>query len=316
MTALTLNAAPAWQMEDKRFYQLLWLGFALWLIFAVLVPALTVPERSRQLQEQLPPQLAKVMLEQRKTPPPEPEPLPEQIIEPVTVEPEPVPEQPVQAAAAAKPDPERARALAQQAGLMAMRDELADLRQSFQLNTQAPAVKNSELQQAAQVERNVLRNDANKTFAAKQAAAVANEVARSELADTATTVLAQTELKGLSLTGSADGTANTSSNANTSADTAGARSEAQIRQVLEANKSSLYTLYSRALRSNPLLKGKVIFELVIRADGSLADVTIVRSELNDAKLERQLLLRLRSVNFGAAAVTLTRSQWTVEFLPG
>ena len=314
MTALTLNAAQAWQLEDKRFYQLLWLGFALWLLFAVLVPMLSVPEPSRQMQEQLPPQLARVMLEQRKTPPPEPEPLPEQVIEPVKAEPEPEQAQP--AAEAVKPDPERARAQAQQAGLMAMRDELADLRQSFQLNTQAPSVKNSELQQAAQVERSVLRNDASKTFATKQAAAVANDIARSTLADTATTVLAQTELKGLSLSGTAEGSAQASSNANASAETAGARSEAQIRQVLEANKSSLYTLYSRALRSNPLLKGKVIFELVIRADGSLADVTIVRSELNDSKLERQLLLRLRSVNFGAAAVTLTRSQWTVEILPG
>jgi periplasmic protein TonB len=86
--------------------------------------------------------------------------------------------------------------------------------------------------------------------------------------------------------------------------------------VLEANKSSLYTLYSRALRANPLLKGKVVFDLVIRPDGSLAEVTIVRSELNDSKLERQLMLRLRSVNFGAEAAALTRSQWTVEFLPG
>ena len=86
--------------------------------------------------------------------------------------------------------------------------------------------------------------------------------------------------------------------------------------MLEANKSSLYTLYSRALRSNPLLKGKVVFELVISPDGNLTEVRIVRSELGDSKLERQLTLRLRSVNFGAADVAPTRSTWTVEFLPG
>ena len=80
-----------------------------------------------------------------------------------------------------------------------------------------------------------------------------------------------------------------------------------------ANYLSVGQIY---LRANPLLKGKVVFELVIRPDGSLAEVNIVQSELNDSKLERQLTLRLRSVNFGAEAVALTRSQWTVEFLPG
>lgn len=304
-----------WQFEDKRFYRLLWLGFALWLIFAVLIPALTVPERSRQVQEQLPPQLARVVLEERKAPPPpEPppvqEPLPQPKPEPVAVT-EPVPA----AAEPVKPDPQRAREQAQQAGLLAMKDDLAQLRQSFQLNNTAPQVKSSGEQQAAQVERKLLRNDASKQFAAAQAAAVAGDIARSELADTGTTALAEAELKGLSATGTAE--QQSRSNTSASSNSAGqGRSEAAIRRVLEANKSSLYTLYSRALRANPLLKGKVVFELVIKPDGSLAEVTIVQSELKDSKLERQLVLRLGSVNFGAEAVVLTRSQWTVEFLPG
>jgi len=314
MTAAILTDS-SWQFEDKRFYRLLWLGFALWLIFAVLIPALKVPERSREVQEQLPPQLARVVLEERKAPPPpEPppvqEPLPQPKPEPVALtEPVPAVAEPV------KPDPQRAREQAQQAGLLAMKDDLAQLRQSFQLNNTAPQVKSSGEQQATQVERKLLRNDASKQFAAAQAAAVAGDIVRSELADTGTTALAEAELKGLSATGRAE--QQNRSNTNASSTSAGqGRSEAAIRRVLEANKSSLYTLYSRALRANPLLKGKVVFELVIKPDGSLAEVTIVQSELNDSKLERQLVLRLGSVNFGAEAVALTRSQWTVEFLPG
>lgn len=312
MTTLTMAAVESQQFEDKRFYRLLWLGFLLWLVFAVLIPALTVPERSRQLQEQLPPQLARVMLEERKAPPPpEPEPEPEQVVEPVKPEPaaEPVEATPEQV----KPDPQQARQQAEQAGLMAMRDDLAALRQSFQLNNSAPQVKSRGEQQATQVERKLLRNEAAKSFASAEAAAVAGDIARSELADTGSTRLAETELKGLSANAPAQ------QQNRSAADGSGGpqgRSEATIRRVLEANKSSLYTLYSRALRANPLLKGKVVFELVIRPDGSLAEVNIVQSELNDSKLERQLTLRLRSVNFGAEAVALTRSQWTVEFLPG
>jgi periplasmic protein TonB len=274
---------------------------------------LKVPEQSREVQEQLPPQLARVLLEERKAPPPpEPEPAPEQVIEPPKPEPAVEPEPVAAVAEPAKPDPNKAREQAQQAGLMAMRDELADLRQSFQLNNTAPKVKSSGEQQATQVERKLLRNEAAKQFATAQASAVAGDIARSELADTGTTALAETELKGLSATGRAE----PGTTANSGSTAGQGRSEAEIRRVLEANKRSLYTLYSRALRANPLLKGKVVFELVIRPDGSLAEVSIVRSELNDSKLERQLTLRLRSVNFGAEAVALTRSQWTVEFLPG
>jgi len=193
-----------------------------------------------------------------------------------------------------------------------MGDDLAALRQSFQLNNRTPQVKSRGEQQATQVERKLLRNEAAKSFASAEAAAVAGDIARSELADTGSTRLAETELKGLSANAPQQQSRST-------ADSGGGpqgRSEATIRRVLEANKSSLYTLYSRALRANPLLKGKVVFELVIRPEGSLAEVNIMQSELNDSKLERQLTLRLRSVNFGAEAVALTRSQWTVEFLPG
>lgn len=323
MTALSIATDTSWQLEDKRFYQLLWLGLALWLVFAVLVPALNVPERSRAVQEQLPPSLARVLLAERKAPPP-PELVaePEQIVEPVKPEPEPVapepePErepEPLPERKKVKADPQQARQQAEQAGLMAMRDDLAALRQSFQLNNSAPQVKSRGEQQATQVERKLLRNDAAQSFATAQAAAVAGDIVRSELADTGSTRLAEAELKGLSAT-AAQPQQNQSTENSRSGGSQG-RSEATIRRVLEANKSSLYTLYSRALRANPLLKGKVVFELVINPDGSLADVTIVRSELLDSKLERQLMLRLRSINFGVEAVALTRSQWTVEFLPG
>lgn len=315
MTTAVVNQL-SWQTEDKRFYQLLWLGLLLWLVFAVLVPALQVPERSREVQEQLPPTLARVMLEQKQIPPPpEPEPLPEQKAEPLP-EPETKPE-PVEARAdTVKPDPQQARKQAEQAGLMAMRDELAALRQSFQLDNSAPQLKSRGEQQATQVERTLLRNEANKQFAAAEAAAATGDIVRSELADTGSVALAETELKGLSAVGKKDA-GNTSADSSSQGSSVGqGRSEAQIRRVLEANKSSLYTLYSRALRANPLLKGKVVFELVINPDGSLADVSITSSELNDAKLERSLVLRLRSVNFGAEAAAVTRSQWTVEFLPG
>ncbi|MBV2128310.1 AgmX/PglI C-terminal domain-containing protein [Arsukibacterium indicum] len=309
MTTLSWQAGPGWQQEDQFFTKTVIGGLIVLLLLSIAVPLYQVPERSRQQLEQLPPQLARVMLEQREIVPPEPIELPEP--EPVT-EPEPEPEQ--QVVEASPVTPETARAQAQQAGLLAMQDELAALRQTFTVNQQAPQLQRDGQQAAVTTEPERITNPELAKTAAKAAAAVSADVARAELNRAENTTLTEGELRGLAA--SAPISANSGSNASNDAATAGGRSEASIRQTLEANKSSLYTLYNRALRANPLLKGKVVFELIINPDGSLQQVNIVESELNDERLERQLTLRLQAVNFGAADVKPTRSKWTIAFLPG
>lgn len=311
MTTLSWHAGPGWQQEDQFFSKAVTGGLILLLLLSIAVPLYQVPERSRQQREQLPPQLARVLLEQREITPPEPIELPEPEPEPAP-EPEPEPEQ--QVVEASPVTPETARAQAQQAGLLAMQDELAALRQTFTVNQQAPQLQRDGQQAAETAEPDRITNPELAKTAAKAAAAVSADVARADLNRAENTTLAEGELRGLAA--SAPASANSGSASSNDAATAGGRSEASIRQTLEANKSSLYTLYNRALRANPLLKGKVVFELIIDPDGSLQQVNIVESELNDERLERQLTLRLQAVNFGAAEVKPTRSRWTIAFLPG
>ncbi|MDX1538313.1 AgmX/PglI C-terminal domain-containing protein [Arsukibacterium sp.] len=311
MTTLSWHAGPGWQQEDQFFSKAVTGGLILLLLLSIAVPLYQVPERSRQQREQLPPQLARVLLEQREITPPEPIELPEPEPEPAP-EPEPEPEQ--QVVEASPVTPETARAQAQQAGLLAMQDELAALRQTFTVNQQAPQLQRDGQQAAETAEPDRITNPELAKTAAKAAAAVSADVARADLNRAENTTLAEGELRGLAA--SAPASANSGSASSNDAATAGGRSEASIRQTLEANKSSLYTLYNRALRANPLLKGKVVFELIINPDGSLQQVNIVESELNDERLERQLTLRLQAVNFGAAEVKPTRSRWTIAFLPG
>ncbi|KKO48693.1 hypothetical protein VT06_10365 [Arsukibacterium sp. MJ3] len=313
MSTLTWQTGQDWQSEDRFFSKVVVTGLLVLLVLSVLVPLYSVPERSRQQQEQLPPQLARVMLEQREITPPEP-------IEIVEPEPEPLPEpepvaKPEQKVVAASPvTQQQARQQAEQSGLLAMQDELAALRQTFTINQPAPQLQREGQQRAVVSAPDVIANPMLAKNAAKAAAAVSADVDRAELARGERSAVAEGELRGLA---SAAPTS-TSSGAKTGADASsqGGRSEASIRQTLEANKSSLYTLYNRALRANPLLKGKVVFELVIQPDGSVAQVNVIESELNDERLERQLQLRLQAVNFGAAEVAPTRSQWTIAFLPG
>jgi periplasmic protein TonB len=314
MTTLSWHAGTGWQEEDQFFTRTVIGGLVLLLVLSIAIPLYQVPERSRQQQEQLPPQLARVLLEQREITPPEPIELPEPEPEPAP-EPEPEPEQ--QVVEASPVTPETARAQAQQAGLLAMQDELAALRQTFTVNQQAPKLQREGQQSAVTTEPQRITNPELAKTAAKAAAAVSADVARADLNRADNTALAEGELRGLAA--AAPASANSGSSGNRSSNDAamaGGRSEASIRQTLEANKSSLYTLYNRALRANPLLKGKVVFELIINPDGSLQQVNIVESELNDERLERQLTLRLQAVNFGAADVKPTRSRWTIAFLPG
>ena len=96
---------------------------------------------------------------------------------------------------------------------------------------------------------------------------------------------------------------------------ANVRSEMKLRQTLEASKARLYALYNRALRKDPLLKGKVVFNIEIQPNGAISEVFIESSELDNAKLERQLLIILRSIDFGAEDVELMTTVWAIEFLP-
>ncbi len=309
MSSLTWHAGGGWQHEDQFFSKVVIGGLLLMLLISIAVPLYQVPERSRAQLEQLPPQLARVMLEQREIVPPEPIELPEPEPEPV-IEPEAVAEAVVEASPVTT---EQARAVAQQAGLLAMQDELAALRQTFTVNQPAPQLQRDGQQSTAPVAPEVISNPMLAKTAAQAAAPLSTDVARADLARAEQTTLADATLRGLAPAAPA-GSASSTASSNPASQ--GGRSEASIRQTLESNKSSLYTLYNRALRANPLLKGKVVFELIINPDGSLAAVKIVESELNDERLERQLQLRLQAVNFGAAAVSPTRSTWTIAFLPG
>ena len=95
----------------------------------------------------------------------------------------------------------------------------------------------------------------------------------------------------------------------------GMRSEEAIRAILDQNKAALYAIYNRALREDPSLQGKVTFKLVIEPNGSVSACSIVSSELNDTALGSKLINRIKLIDFGAADVAATTTQWAIDFLP-
>ena len=93
------------------------------------------------------------------------------------------------------------------------------------------------------------------------------------------------------------------------------RSIEEIKLVFERNKGAIYAIYNRALRDDPALQGKVVLELKIAPGGEVASLRIVSSELKADELEKKLLARIRSFDFGAKDVEAMVVTWPVDFLP-
>ncbi|RPA62798.1 hypothetical protein EGC86_06805 [Shewanella frigidimarina] len=305
--------------QDKLFKQILWLLLLVYVVFAVVVPMLEQVELPREVKEQVPPQLAKIILQEKQLPPPvkpevkppEPEPLPK--LEPELAPPEEkVPEKPVEQAV--KPQivqpttREAAKEKASTSGLAAMKDELFSMREAFDVKPAAQRKLDQTTAQEVKVKRDLLAGAANKQTDSLAKSTISKTVAAGSLTGNETQQIRLAKEEVLASQGAVSEKASQASQN-------GQRSEAALRRTLEANKSRLYSLYNRALRKDPFLKGKVMFEIVIQPNGNVSKVTINSSELNNAKLERQLTLVLRSISFPAEKVAVMTTIWAIDFFP-
>jgi TonB family protein len=93
------------------------------------------------------------------------------------------------------------------------------------------------------------------------------------------------------------------------------RSIEEIKLVFERNKGAIYAIYNRALREDPTLQGKVVLELTIAPSGNITNLRILSSELKAQELEQKLLARIRQFEFGSKDVEVMVVSWPVDFLP-
>lgn len=297
--------------ESGRFGLITGLMLALFLVPALIIPGLQVPEPEREQAEQLPPRLAKLVQPQKRVEPPvpvvepepeqpRPEPEPKQVEEPRQIPPEPT-------VAKSKPEPqttEQARETASRSGLFAMKDRLSAL---TSVDTPAPEVQrvanvsNSQAVGLAPETPNDSVLQGSGGVETREGPVREVELAKHETSDvaapreTAPQVASQPEPSRPSV---------------------GERAMSNIRQVFDAQKSVLYSLYQRELRQDPTLEGKVTLELVIEPDGSVSACDVVGSELDHPMLEKRIALRVQMFNFGAANVETRKVRFPIDFLPG
>jgi TonB family protein len=94
-----------------------------------------------------------------------------------------------------------------------------------------------------------------------------------------------------------------------------ARSEEEIRKIMEQHKGAIYSIYNRALRQNAALEGKMVVKMVIDPNGKVVEASLVSSELGDKDLEAKILQRIKLISFPASNVARTTLNQTFDFLP-
>jgi TonB family protein len=339
--------SPADEARFKRIRDRVLIVSALLCLLFLLMPR---PKEDRTQVAELPPQLAKIVLERETAPPPPPppakiekkaeeqpanahpkkpdDPKPETVKNPVPEARNPQPNKP-------PGEIEGARRKAAGVGLLAMKDQLAEIRGApvaVQLNQNikaGPGVGSGTgpgvgagNEQGIPV-RALITSNATNGSGGINTAAFSRNTGGGGLAGRATTLV-----EGVAGGGGGGGAGGGGVRGDGSGSGAGkggtlarsgsgkaSRSIEEIKLVFERNKGAIYAIYNRALREDPSLQGKVVLELKISPAGVVTDLRIVSSELKANELESKLLARIRQFDFGAKDVDVMVVSWPVDFLP-
>jgi len=316
-TLLPWTVSP---QEEARFRRILLAVFGTVLLASLIIPLLPVPAPSEQDAVAVPPRFAKLIMQERPKPPPpppvvekpEPKPEPEKAVE-KPPEPEiPKPQPREEKVAVPTPPPPSAREKAARSGLLALRDELADLR----TDTVAEALEKQPLRKSATAEP--AAGDTTRSIITSQVASGSGGINTSRLSrDTGGTQLAGRETTRV--TAPVDETVSARGPTESAAGKTGplpARSSEEIQVIFDRNKGTLNAIYNRALRQNPALAGKVVLKLTIAPDGTVSQCELVSSELDDPELERKLIARVQLFDFGQKSAAATTITYPIDFFPG
>jgi periplasmic protein TonB len=289
--------------EERRFRRVLGAALGLFIGLGIVIPLLPDKPRTPAMAPAMPERIVEFILEQ-----PKPKPKPIEVVQPKPIE---LPrvearvERPVPVVQPEpKPDPRKKAAAS---GLLAMSDQLAELR-DLDVKTKVDARSlNAGAGERTRVDRSILTakvgagsggiavGEVSKGFGGGSTGLKGHATAKVAAAATETGVAAEAQRSGKSAKA--------------------ARTREEIELVFDKNKSAIYSLYSRALRENPALQGKVVLEVTIAPTGEVTECRVISSELGDPELERKLVARVKMFRFEDRDVATMTTTKPIEFFP-
>ena len=312
MTATTTTAFRVYDLpwtpspaDERRVRRVLGAAIGLFIGLGIIVPLL--PERPREsvAPPPVPERVVEFLLERPKpVPKPDPKvevPQPRPEVAPMVERPRPVPA-PV---AEAPPQPD-ARKKAAASGLLALSDQLAELR-DLEVDRATPAQSlNAGAGAKTRVDRALLT-----ARTGEGSGGIAVSKASSGFGGGSTGLAGHATAKVASSADAAPAGDVQRSGKSSKA----SRTREEVELVFDRNKSAIYALYARALRDNPALQGKVVLEVTIAPTGEVTDCRVVSSDLGDADLERKLVARVKMFRFEARDVAPMTTTKPIEFFP-
>ncbi len=321
VTAAVYSWNLPWEISPRdrqRFRRILNRVTIVCFVLSLIIPFLPLPEKEKPVEEVDEKRLVKVIIEKKLPPPPPPKVVKKveqkKIVKPVK---KPAPKKiekvvkkpVVQKKSAPAPVKQKsAKEVASGSGLLAFKDELADLRENSTAKTLGERALNRSGGSAKQIERSLVTKNTGKGSGGINTAALSRDVSGTGLGGrSASRVSGPAGMgagSGGSGTGSDDGVGRVAQ-----------RDLEKIQITFDRNKSAIFSMYNRALRSSPELQGKVVLNITILPSGKVTDISIVSSELADTELEQKLIQRVKLINFGAEDVPVFTFNYPIDFYP-
>ncbi len=297
--------------QERRFRRLLRIIFTAILVLGVIWPWIPTMEPDPNDVMEIPPRIAKLLLQEKPPPPPPPK-----VKEPEPEEPHPLddpePEKVVEQEPEPEPEPEPidyekiAREKAQ-AALMPFAEDLAALADSNVLEKVADSRPlTSSVGQSVRNERSMITSKVGTASGGINTANMSRNTGGSGLSGRSTT---QIESPVAGLGQNAGGARRTGTSGRAS------RSREEIELVFDKNKGAIFALYNRALRMDPTLEGKLVLRITIAPSGEVTFCEVISSELEDAELERKLVQRVKLFRFEAKDVEAITTTKPIDFFP-
>jgi TonB family protein len=281
---------------ERRFRVTVRNVFLVFLVIGLIIPFLPKPQRADMPKPELSDRVVKLLIEKKIPPPPPP---------PPKEEPKPEPDKPKPVEVKPKPQDD-ARKQANKA--LAAFDQL-DMMRDKSILDKAQQQKNltSAVNEQTRSERSLITSKVGVGSGGINTAAMSRSYGggAGSLTGRDTTQVA-------SSLGAGDGRSEVR---RTSGSSKGARSREEVELTFDQYKRDIYSIYTRALRDIPDLKGKVVMEITIAPTGEVLSCKVVSSELNNPELERKLVLKVKTFRFPAhdvESLTLTKP---IDFFP-
>ena len=264
--------------DDRKFKRILLRTIIVCLILSAIVPFLPVPEVEKKQLSQVSPRLAKLIVKKKE----EKKPPPKKIVKKKEDKPK------SEKKKAKKQVKKEVKKKIEQSGLLAFSDDLADLRESFDLG---------KIDKTKTVKQNVKQYNASKLIS-KSADKLSGGVDKSRL----TVATVDQKLEGHSTSAVSSNISVAKAERINRATGKAGRTREEIESIFQKYKGAFYSMYNRTLRTDPTIQGRVTIELTISPSGRVTSAKIISSALGNKQLERKIIARVKLMKFAAKNV--------------